>query len=152
MVEKTLMKELNFPQVMFCPKAGLKSEELVAMGQDEGIPLTEDFLKPQRTPFLSNFNLTDIDRIWERGIYQTNEFNVVWKVEDGKFRVINNLYQGKRCAFSDGYVDESIINSTGEIFELNTVWIGRCLVWKAKIKARKYLPQIVFFIKALPGE
>ena len=79
------MKELDFPQVMFCPKAGLKSEELVAMGQAEGIPLTEDFLKPQLTPYLSNFNLTDIDTIWENGTYQRNEFNVVWSVEDGNF-------------------------------------------------------------------
>ena len=90
------MKELDFPQVMFCPKAGLKSEELVAMGQAKGIPLTRDFLKPQLTPFLSNFNLTDIDEIWENGTYQRNEFNVVWKVEDGNFgykdKVTNLLY------------------------------------------------------------
>ena len=77
------MKELDFPQVMFCPKAGLKSEELVAMGKAEGIPLTRDFLKPQLTPFLSNFNLTDIDEIWQNGTYQRNEFNIEWKVEDG---------------------------------------------------------------------
>ena len=78
------MKELNFPQVIFCPKAAMKSEELVAMGQAAGNPLPEDFLMPHLTPYSSNFNLTDIDEIWENGTYQRNEFNLVWKVENGK--------------------------------------------------------------------
>ena len=83
MVEKTLMKELNFPEVMFCPKAGLKSEELVAMGQSQGIPLTEDFLKPQLTSYLTNFNISNIDEIWENGTYQGDEFDLLWEIEDG---------------------------------------------------------------------
>ena len=81
-VEKTPMKEKDFPQVMFCPKTGLKSEELVKM------EVAEDFLVPHMMPYQSNFNLTDIDQIWENGTYQRNEFNVLWTVEDGNYQLL----------------------------------------------------------------
>ena len=51
-----------------------------------------------------------------------------------------------------GLVNDSMNDAAGELLDLNMVWHGRCLVWKAKIKARKYLPQILFFIRALPEE
>ena len=86
-VEKTLMKEMEFPQVIFCPKSALKSEELVAMGRAAGVNFTEDFLKPQMLPYNSNFNLTDIDEIWKNGTYQKGDFGLQWMVEDGKLRL-----------------------------------------------------------------
>ena len=86
-VEKTLMKKLEFPQVIFCPKSALKSEELVAMGRAAGVNFTEDFLKPQMLPYNSNFNLTDIDEIWKNGTYQKGDFGLQWMVEDGKLRL-----------------------------------------------------------------
>ena len=87
-VEKTPMKEKDFPQVMFCPKTGFRSEELVKMELAEGIPMAEDFLAPHYMLYQSNFNLTDIDQIWENGTYQRNEFNVLWKIEDGNFQLL----------------------------------------------------------------
>ena len=104
----------------------MKSEELVAMGQAAGNPLPEDFLMPHLTPYSSNFNLTDIDEIWENGTYQRNEFNLVWKVENGNFgcsRQSNLLfYMDIRWFFSEfGFLDDSKINSTGELLDLNTV-------------------------------
>ena len=86
------MKELEFPQVMFCPKSALKSEELVAMGRAAGVNFTEDFLKPQMLPYNSNFNLTDIDEIWKNGTYQKSDFGLVWMVEDGKLRLDAKFY------------------------------------------------------------
>ena len=85
------MKEMNFPQVMFCPKAGLKSTELVKMKLAEGFPMPEDFLKPHFMPYPLNFKLPDMDQIWENGTYQRNEFNVVWNVEDGNSRNLDEV-------------------------------------------------------------
>ena len=68
---------------MFCPTDGFKSEELVKMGK------AEDFLKPHFTYYAENFNLTDINQLWENGTFQGDEFNLLWRTEDGTFLSIH---------------------------------------------------------------
>ena len=68
---------MELPQLLFCPAVGLKSEGLNGMG------LAEDFLKPHFITYHQNFNITDINLIWDNGTFQRNEFDLTWIVEEG---------------------------------------------------------------------
>ena len=81
--KKESTENFDFPQMMFCPTVGLKSEELVKM------KMAEDFLQPHFTFYPDNFNLTDIDQLWKNSTYQRDEFDLIWWSEDGKVPFIN---------------------------------------------------------------
>ena len=67
------MENMPFPQVMFCTSQGLKAQVLTDMGLREDSLSFAQFITHQE-----DFNLTDIETLWDNATYSAEEFAVTW--------------------------------------------------------------------------
>ena len=77
-IEKKVMDTLDFPQVKFCTSQGFKSQILKDMGLRE-----DSFSFGQFITHYKDFNLTDIEGLWDNATYSAEEFAVTWTVVMG---------------------------------------------------------------------
>ena len=74
-IEKKILETLDFPQVLFCTSQGFKAQTLKDMG------LREDSLSfGQFVTHYKDFNLTDIEGLWDNATYPAEDFAVTWTV------------------------------------------------------------------------
>ena len=76
-VEKKLLGELDLPDVTICTKTGTNYEALAKYG------LGRDFLRPHAELYLENFELPNIDEIWENSTLSPQKFTVLSYTDEG---------------------------------------------------------------------
>ena len=153
-VEKTPMKEKDFPQVMFAPRLDLDLRSSSKWNWLRGFPWLRIFSCPiiwYTNPISTSLILIKYGKMAPtRGMSSTCSGRSRMVIFNCWFSDI--AYYGKGSSNSESGTGNFSDNNTGELLDLNTVWQGRCMVWKPRIKARKYHPQVVFFISAPTDE
>ena len=76
-IEKKLLEELELPDVTICTKTGTNYEALAKYG------LRRDFLRPHPKIYSENFELPNIDEIWENSTLSPQQFTVLSHTDEG---------------------------------------------------------------------
>ena len=79
LIEKESRVELDLPDVTFCADYGFKKEVFKELG------MRVDMMKPNSGNYTTNFELQDIDDLWERATFSKEDLRIIWLIDDGEW-------------------------------------------------------------------